>query len=44
MTVQMNAIDRRLTENDKLLVELETLKEQSLNDRYCIFGERLINL
>ena len=36
MTVQMNMIDRRMAEKNMLLVELETVSEQSLNDRSCI--------
>ena len=29
--------DRRMVENDMRLVELKTVSEQSLRDRYCIF-------
>ena len=29
--------DRRMVENDMRLVELKTVSEQSLKDRYCIF-------
>ena len=29
--------DRRMVENDMRLVELKTVSEQRLSDRYCIF-------
>ena len=37
MIVQTNTIDRRMVENDMRLVELKTVSEQILSDRYCIF-------
>ena len=33
----MNEIDRRMVENDRLLVGLKTVSEQSVNDKYCTF-------
>ena len=44
MTVQTNTIDRSMLENDMRLVELKKVSEKSLNDRYCMFEGRLINL
>ena len=37
LIVQTNTIDRRMVENDMRLVELKTVSEQNLSDRYCIF-------